>query len=187
MHRNDWAKLCDLAGVDYLSPGEDAKTVIHQLATASLVIAESMHAAIIADAFGTPWHGVSISHLFNGTKWLDWADSVGAILRIEPLYPLMDGVARLFPKKARVSANRRGQISDGRADEVRTDPKGPARGQELPLRLRLRMETEAWQTPAALRRFIRKPGQLSDRAALEDAKARYRAVLEGLRAEMAQG
>ena len=184
MHRNDWARLCDVAGVDYVSPGDDARTVIRRLATAPLVIAESMHAAIIADAFGTPWHGVSISHRFNGVKWLDWADSIGIKPRIEPLYPVMERIAQLFPKKGGATVNRQGQIDTTRADETRVIPKGPARGQALPIRLQLRMGFEAWQAPSALRRFLSIPGQLSDRATLEAAKGRYRVVLQSLREEL---
>ena len=44
-----------------------------------------------------------------------------------------------------------------------------------------------WQTESALRRFLDRPGQLSDRAVLAAAQTRYRAVLADLRAEMAQG
>ena len=182
VHRNNWAKLCHQAGVDYVCPGDDAKVVIRRLASAPLVIAESMHAAIIADSFGTPWHAVSISHRFNGEKWLDWADSLGIDLKISELYPVMGRIARMFPKKAgKPAVSRRGRLSDA---DTGLRPKGPARGQTLPLRLRIRMEIEALQTPAALRALVARPGQLSDREALARGKARYRAVIERLVAEM---
>lgn len=180
IYRNDWARLCAAAGVDYVSPSGDAKTVIRRLATAPLVIAESMHAAIIADTFGTPWHAVSISHRFNGAKWLDWSESVGVQLKISPLYPIMDRIARIVPRKAAPAVARQGRVYvDGAAASPK--PVGPARGSRLPLRLRLRMELEALQTPSALRAFVARPGQLSDRAVLEQSKERYRETLRRLR------
>ena len=182
MHRNDWSRLCAKAGVDYVSPGEESKSVIRRLATAPLVIAESMHAAIIADTFGTPWHAVSISHRFNGAKWLDWADSLGLDLHIAPLYPLMHRLARLAPRKPREEAPRQGALVSAKAEGP--VPKGPARGGKLPLRLRLRMEAEAWTTPSVLRALLARPGQLSDRDALARGKQRYRAVIDRVRAEM---
>lgn len=182
IYRNDWARLCAAAGVDYVSPSGDAKTVIHRLATAPLVIAESMHAAIIADTFGTPWHAVSISHRFNGAKWLDWSESVGVQLKISPLYPIMERIARIVPKQASPAAARQGRmhVADAAAP-ASPKPVGPSRGSKLPLRLRLRMELEALQTPSALRKIVARQGQLSDRAILEQSKERYREVLRRLR------
>lgn len=177
MFRQDWQKLCDTAGFDFVSPGGDARSVIRRLATAPLVLAESMHAVIIADAFGTPWHGVSISHLFNGAKWLDWADSVGVTPRIEPLYPWIDRAMKRLSKPGKPAAG-------GGAVAVSEDR--PTTG-AMPLKRRIRHAVEAWQTESALRRFLDRPGQLSDRAVLAAAQARYRAVLADLCAEMAQG
>ncbi|MEI4488238.1 polysaccharide pyruvyl transferase family protein [Frigidibacter sp. MR17.14] len=76
LHRYDWKRICASAGCAFLSPERPAEEVIAALASAPLVIAESMHAAIIADALRTPWHGLSLSPSFNDFKWLDWADSL---------------------------------------------------------------------------------------------------------------
>ncbi len=183
MHRHDWATLCDRAGVEFVSPGGDARSVIHKLATAPLVIAESMHAAIIADAFGTPWHAVSISYKFNGAKWLDWADSLGLDLTIRPLYPLMDRIARTFPRAPSVET--RGGAIVTEEDGAAPPPKAPVRNGPPPLRLRVRLGAERWQAPATLRALVSRPGQLSDRDVLAAGKARYLAVIERIRAEMA--
>ncbi|MFN7224045.1 MAG: hypothetical protein ACK4MS_08500 [Paracoccaceae bacterium] len=182
MHRNDWGRLCAAAGVDYVSPGDDAKAVIRRLATAPLVIAESMHAVIIADAFGTPWHAVSISHFFNGAKWLDWADSIDLSLKIEPLYPSLDRVAQMLPKRPSVVGPRRG-ASTVSATAAGPKPKGPMRGMDMPLRLRLRMEIEALLTPTRLRKLAAMKGTLSDRVALARVKQRYQAVIDRVLSE----
>lgn len=92
----DWARIGQRAGVEVVLPGGDARSVIDRLRAAPLVIAESMHAAIIADAFRTPWVALRISNKFNEFKWNDWADSLGIELEIgEGLAPLKRGYAHL--------------------------------------------------------------------------------------------
>lgn len=73
----DWASLCRKLGIAFQSPCDDAEVVIRRIAGAGRVIAESMHAAIIADAFGVPWQAVGISRTFNAEKWQDWALGIG--------------------------------------------------------------------------------------------------------------
>ncbi|WP_163544396.1 polysaccharide pyruvyl transferase family protein [Occultella kanbiaonis] len=80
-NRFDWTTICAGTGVVHVSPTGDSKEVIKRIATARAVIAESMHAAIIADAFGVPWHAVAISNAFNTFKWGDWAESLSLELR----------------------------------------------------------------------------------------------------------
>lgn len=72
----NWGAACDRAGVDFVSPEGEAHDVIRRIAGAPLVIAESMHAAILADAFRTPWHAIAMTPYFNDFKWLDWAESL---------------------------------------------------------------------------------------------------------------
>jgi hypothetical protein len=127
-----------------------------------------MHAAILADAFGTPWVGVSVSHVFNGAKWLDWADSVGVVPRIRPMFPTMEAVARLVPKGPRPEPTRSPAPAASAASRVQ---------RKLPLRLRVRIFLERQQAVSRLKALAREPGQLSDRDALDAAKAHYRAAL----------
>lgn len=171
--RADWGALCKKAGIDYVSPEGDAHEVIRRLASAPLVVTESMHGAIIADAFGTPWQAVSISYLFHARKWMDWADSLGIDLRVEPMFPLMDRISALLPKKRRPAGD---HPTEGKAG---SGAQGAA--QRLPFKLRARMAMERQMAVARLRKLARSPGQLSDRARLEAARARYRAVLDAVR------
>lgn len=71
-----WTRLAERAGVSYVSPAEDSQEVILKLARAQLVLAESLHGAIIADAFRVPFVPVCISPTFNTHKWQDWAESL---------------------------------------------------------------------------------------------------------------
>lgn len=80
----DWDRIGDELGVSVVSPQLDAVEVITEIMNADLVLAESMHAAIIADALRVPWIAVEISHHFNAFKWNDWAQSVEADLTVHP-------------------------------------------------------------------------------------------------------
>lgn len=78
-----WREACDLAGVEFVDPCDDAHSVIRRIAGARLVIAESMHAAIVADAFRVPWVPVLLSREVAPFKWADWAATLE--LAYEPL------------------------------------------------------------------------------------------------------
>jgi succinoglycan biosynthesis protein ExoV len=73
-----WPAVCEPAGLTYLDPRSEAKAVIRHIAQSELIVAESMHGAILADAFRVPWIAVSTSRSINNFKWNDWASSVGA-------------------------------------------------------------------------------------------------------------
>lgn len=78
-----WRQACELAGIEFVDPCGDARAVVRRIAGARKVIAESMHAGIIADAFRVPWVPVVLSREVAAFKWADWAASVG--LPYEPL------------------------------------------------------------------------------------------------------
>jgi succinoglycan biosynthesis protein ExoV len=67
----------DLAGVEFLDPRGECKSVIHRLQRAKLVLADSMHAAIIADVLRVPWVPVATSSCISSFKWLDWSSTLG--------------------------------------------------------------------------------------------------------------
>ncbi len=72
-----WQAACELAQIEFVDPCGDARTVIDRIASARLVVAESMHAAIIADALRVPWVPVVLSREVAPFKWVDWAATVG--------------------------------------------------------------------------------------------------------------
>ena len=72
----DWAQACDRAGVRLVDPRQCAHRVIDDIRRARLVIADSMHAAIVADAMRVPWVAVASSPRINSFKWLDWTLSL---------------------------------------------------------------------------------------------------------------
>lgn len=72
---DDWRRAAEAAGLRYVDPRGEAKAVIATIAGASLVVAESMHGAIVADAFRVPWVPVIGTHR-STFKWRDWTGSL---------------------------------------------------------------------------------------------------------------
>ncbi|PTQ11789.1 succinoglycan biosynthesis ketolase [Sphingomonas oleivorans] len=72
-----WAEAAYRAGVELLDPRGDSREVIARLRSARLVLADSMHAAIIADTLRVPWIPLMSSSRINSFKWLDWSLSLG--------------------------------------------------------------------------------------------------------------
>lgn len=72
----NWNLACEMAGVTLVDPRTDCEQVIQHIRHASLVLADSMHAGIVADTLRVPWVAVSTSPEVNQFKWLDWALSM---------------------------------------------------------------------------------------------------------------
>ncbi len=71
-----WEEICADLGIEYVSPCGDAEEIIKKIGSSSLVLAESMHAAIIADALRTPWIAIATSPEIVPFKWADWSFSL---------------------------------------------------------------------------------------------------------------
>jgi succinoglycan biosynthesis protein ExoV len=173
-----WSRLCTRLGIAYQSPCDDAATVVRRIAAADRVIAESLHAAIVADAFGVPWQAVSISHAFNRGKWQDWALSLGfEALEVHRFF------GALRDLKAVWKAVRKG-VRGGRPAVLPAAAAAPV----VPLYdtvVSRRVRPKPWLEPFALaelararrRRFV-----LSDRRALARVQDRFGSVLAECRA-----
>lgn len=88
-HDYDWEPLCRRAGLEYLDPAAPVGRLLRKIAGARFVIADAMHAAIVADAFRVPWIPVAIYKRHSAFKWDDWCRSMEMSYlpeRIEPLY-----------------------------------------------------------------------------------------------------
>ena len=72
----DWKNLCRQAGINYIDPSTDINEVLFQIRQSRLVIAEAMHAAIVADAFRVPWIAVACYDHILDFKWDDWCQSL---------------------------------------------------------------------------------------------------------------
>jgi len=94
----NWQKVCLKAGFDYIDPLGDLHGVLKSIASSELVITESLHGAIIADYFRTPWVPVSVSPKFLPFKWLDWFESVELTSSIKKL-PYSDLFEYIYNKR----------------------------------------------------------------------------------------
>ncbi len=122
----DWTRVCDAAGVVHLSPRGDSRQVIQRIAGASRVITESLHGAIVAEAFRVPWTPIAISPAFGRFKWQDWAASMEVDLEISPAlrelkaaYGLLAG-ARKFIRRSVARMKGHPEVRRARADGERS-------------------------------------------------------------------
>ena len=147
--RHDWKLSCEKAEMLFVSPEDDSKAVIRKIASAPLVIAEAMRAAIIADAFGVPWVPVQIGSQFNTGKWNDWCASLDLSVIIPPMFPFLDSIVDRF---------------------------APRRGQRMQLGIRQKIESQILGN--ALKTASRRKPALSCRAILEEKKTRFKTILD---------
>lgn len=75
----NWGKAASMAGVELVDPRGDCVEVIQRIRSAKLVLADSMHAAIIADTLRVPWIPLFSSRNSNTFKWLDWSLALGVL------------------------------------------------------------------------------------------------------------
>lgn len=175
-----WDTVCNMAGLTWLDPRGEAKAVIRHIAQSEMIIAESMHGAILADAFRVPWVAVSTSRSINNFKWNDWARSVGT--SYEPHYVPVSTRAEAIAKRTRFwGLNFDGSSPASIADST-TDSQagGPRPGSANGLR---RMAKGVMAAPAALALWqaSRAQPRLSPEGELQRRKARFRSVLDEIR------
>lgn len=124
----DWDRIGRHAGLRVVLPSGEAHEVIARIAAADLVVTESMHGAIFADAFRVPWVPVRVSNEFNDFKWHDWAESVEVRMQVQEALALPRRLwFRLADAQARLRSGRAARPGtdggDGRAVSApRTDP-----------------------------------------------------------------
>ncbi|MDQ2802450.1 MAG: polysaccharide pyruvyl transferase family protein, partial [Pseudomonadota bacterium] len=80
-------EACALAGAKLISPIAAPAEVLERLLSVDLIVAESLHGAILADTYGVPWVAFASSGNFSMFKWTDWAVSVDVALNPMMLPP----------------------------------------------------------------------------------------------------
>jgi succinoglycan biosynthesis protein ExoV len=79
----DCRRACEQTGIVLIDPRWPAETVLKTISGMDRVIAEAMHGAVVADAFGVPWLRVKVlswrfeTNAVSEFKWADWAGSLG--------------------------------------------------------------------------------------------------------------
>jgi len=72
-----WAQACAIAGIEFVDPRTDSRTILAKIRSARLVIANAMHGAIVADVVRTPWVAAAFDLRSSSFKWTDWCLSMG--------------------------------------------------------------------------------------------------------------
>ncbi|HMA14855.1 MAG TPA: polysaccharide pyruvyl transferase family protein [Kiloniellaceae bacterium] len=166
----EWAAVAKAAQIGYLSPCGDAKAVIRAIAQAKLVLAESLHAAIVADTLRVPWIAVKTHNDLHAFKWRDWTASLGLEYRPETVPPSTR--AEAGAKSERFWGLRHSHCESG--DEPASAAAGePRRSVSRSIARRV------LATPAvlALRQARQARPQLSSDLVLADRKERLRSVI----------
>src|SRR5690606_25353840 len=86
----DWKSLCRRLGIRYLDPADGVDDLLRGIAGCELVLAEAMHAAIVADALRVPWTAVTTHSHINQFKWNDWCASLDLTYDPVAIEPLRD-------------------------------------------------------------------------------------------------
>lgn len=178
-----WPLVCKAAGLGYVDPCGEARSVIRAIAQADLVVAESMHAAILADAFRVPWVAVSTSRSINSFKWQDWAKSLGVDYR--PRQVPISSRAEAIAKGARfwgVDFESRAAKTENPNSREFDESLVMTRADASPSALRgLAKQVLAAPSTLALWQARRATPQLSTDAALAGRKQRFGEVLDEIR------
>jgi len=84
MPAGNWEEVCRVAGFEFIDPCGSSKAIVERIRRAKFVLADAMHAAIVADTLRVPWIPLITSSTINTLKWLDWTESMGT--QYEPTY-----------------------------------------------------------------------------------------------------
>ena len=93
-----WPEVCAAAGIHYISPMQDKDFVLQEILKSEVIIAEAMHAAIVADTLGVPWIPVKAYPTINEFKWNDWASSLNLKFEFSNLSSLYENNEFMFEK-----------------------------------------------------------------------------------------
>lgn len=174
-----WERIAERAGASYLSPANDAELVISRIAAADLVITESLHGAIVADAFRVPWVVIAISPTFNTFKFGDWAASMDLDLKA---ISALNGAKRLFRAYRSLGAFATKANANGVASPSSVSSRISADEKDVARNLFARFATVI--EPMLIndvRRAAKRPQQLSDSRILAARQRRIRERINEVR------
>ncbi|MGQ9588993.1 MAG: polysaccharide pyruvyl transferase family protein [Planctomycetota bacterium] len=164
----DWDDVSARCGMRWIDPRSPFLRVFEEIRRSRLVLTESLHGAVVADAFRVPWIPIRYSHRFLEFKWRDWAESLGIDLAIAELPAAFTGALSPAARAKNLFRRALGTLAANRAWSRR------------PCRRSTADEVAAFAR--ALSRVAREVApRLSSDAALERALGRLRDKLDELR------
>lgn len=177
-----WPAICETVGLNYIDPRGEAGEVIREIAASEMVVAESMHGAILADAFRIPWVAVTTSRSINSFKWRDWASTLG--VSYHPRQVPVSSRAEAIIKGARFWGVDFRENVPARSEVRRSDLGDIAVLDREPRQSSLRTAAKhalAAPSTLALWQASRATPQMSSDALLTERKERFAAELERVR------
>jgi succinoglycan biosynthesis protein ExoV len=85
--RGAWREASALAGVTMIDPRDDPLTVIAAIGKCKVLMSESLHGIIVADALRVPWIAIQPLAPIHRAKWVDWAESLELAIEFSVLRP----------------------------------------------------------------------------------------------------
>jgi succinoglycan biosynthesis protein ExoV len=85
---DSWQDVCESLSIRFIDPTASVEATLEAIRTSALLITESLHGAVVADALRVPWIAVRSRPRILGLKWQDWASAVGVEHRFEWLPPV---------------------------------------------------------------------------------------------------
>jgi succinoglycan biosynthesis protein ExoV len=76
IERGRWDTVARACGYTFVDPQWHVSKILTYFSRAKLVIAEAMHAAIVADTMRIPWIPIWMSPDISAFKWRDWTSSL---------------------------------------------------------------------------------------------------------------
>jgi len=90
----NWEKICQNAGIHYISPTLDVDAVLENILSSELLLTEALHGAIVAHALRIPWIPILCYRSVLQSKWQDWTLTVD--LEYKPT--VIHGVQEFYEK-----------------------------------------------------------------------------------------
>ena len=85
--RGPWHRAASMAGMALIDPRSPPESVVAAIGRCRLLLSESLHGAIVADAMRVPWVAIRPLAGIHRQKWRDWAETVDLTIRPQPLTP----------------------------------------------------------------------------------------------------
>jgi succinoglycan biosynthesis protein ExoV len=109
----DWESVSRATGIQFVNPSQHCLDVLSKIRRSRLVLTESLHGAILADAFRIKWIPIRFSYRFLNFKWIDWCQSVGVEFAPVDLPPAFQGSLRAGKRTANFLRNQLGRTGLG--------------------------------------------------------------------------